>query len=89
MGRTGIEIKPGDFSGVRITLRRALEHVVLQATFESFQSDDRVSLSIRVFNNTTTASATIGDTGYKANPETVRSNVATNTIDQTIVTAKE
>lgn len=88
--KKGVKIQSHDFSGVRIVPNKAPEHVVLETSLENTRDeDDLAGLSIRVFDGTATASAVVGGTGYKANPETISSELNTNTTNQNVATVGE
>jgi len=81
-----VTIKSSDFSGVRVVPRQAPKHVVLQATITRGQANDEsVDVALRVFENTATASVLVGDSGYKANPETIKQGVSTDTNNESVV----
>ena len=85
-----INIKSSDFSGVRVVPQQAPKHVVLQATITSGQANDKpADVALRVFENTATASVLIGDSGYKATPETIKQGVSTDTNNESVVSINE
>lgn len=65
-----INVNFGKVSGVRVNPNGGKEHVVLQIPLNNSKYNN-AKLHLRVFEDTATASALVGSTEYKSNPESV------------------